>query len=92
MTDLTMTMTSPVVVGGVDTHKELHVVAVVDAQDRVIGTASFSTTRAGYRARVRWMPASVTSSGWGWSAPVMPLAESPQGCSPIFPTWVAVSA
>jgi transposase len=49
------TTASPIVVGGVDTHKELHVVAVVDAHDRVIGTESFSTTRAGYRALVRWM-------------------------------------
>ncbi len=47
--------TSPVVVGGVDTHKELHVAAVVDAHDVVIGTESFSTTRAGYRALLRWM-------------------------------------
>ena len=54
MSNLTTT-TSSIVVGGVDTHKELHVVAVVDAHDRVIGTESFSTTRAGYRALVRWM-------------------------------------
>ena len=47
--------TSPIVVGGVDTHKELHVAAVVDAHDVVIGTESFSTTRAGYRALLRWM-------------------------------------
>ena len=47
--------TSPIVIGGVDTHKELHVVAVVDAYDRVLGTESFSTTRAGYRALVGWM-------------------------------------
>ncbi|MET3812200.1 transposase [Arthrobacter sp. UYEF3] len=46
---------SPIVVGGVDTHKDLHVAAVVDAAGLVIGTGSFSTTRAGYRALVRWM-------------------------------------
>ena len=32
------------IVGGVDTHKDLHVAAVVDEQDRVIGTRSFATT------------------------------------------------
>jgi transposase len=37
------------VVGGVDTHKDLHVAAVVDHQDRVLGTESFPTTRHGYR-------------------------------------------
>ena len=33
------------IVGGVDTHKDLHVAAVVDEQDRVLGTHSFATTR-----------------------------------------------
>jgi transposase len=46
---------SPVVIGGVDTHKDLHVAAVVDTEDRVLGTASFPTTRAGYRALLAWM-------------------------------------
>lgn len=46
---------SRVVIGGVDTHKDLHVAAVVDADDAVLGTAAFSTTRAGYRAMLAWM-------------------------------------
>ena len=52
---MTDTATSPIVIGGVDTHKDLHVAAVVDAHDRVIATEAFSTTRAGYRAMLRWM-------------------------------------
>ena len=47
--------TSAIVIGGVDTHKEIHVAAVVDHRDVVIGTEVFSTTRAGYRALLRWM-------------------------------------
>ena len=43
------------IVGGVDTHKDLHVAAVVDEQDRVIGTRSFATTRQGYRQMLTWM-------------------------------------
>ena len=43
------------IVGGVDTHKDLHVAAVVDDQDRVIGTQSFATTRQGYRQMLAWM-------------------------------------
>ena len=43
------------VVGGVDTHKDLHVAAVVDGQDRVLGTACFATTRQGYRQMLVWM-------------------------------------
>ena len=35
------------IVGGVDTHKDLHVAAVVDEQDRVMETRSFATTLAG---------------------------------------------
>jgi len=43
------------IVGGVDTHKDLHVAAVVDDQDRVLGTNSFATTRQGYRQMLAWM-------------------------------------
>ena len=43
------------VAGGVDTHKDLHVAAVVDDQDRVLGTRSFPTTRQGYRQMLAWM-------------------------------------
>ena len=43
------------VIGGVDTHKDLHVATVVDHQDRVLGTRSFATTRQGYRQMLAWM-------------------------------------
>jgi transposase len=43
------------IVGGVDTHKDLHVAAIVDEQDRIIGTRSFATTRQGYRQMLAWM-------------------------------------
>jgi transposase len=46
---------SPVVFAGVDTHKDLHVAAVIDTGENVLGTQSFSTTRAGYRALIRWL-------------------------------------
>ncbi|PVE20208.1 IS110 family transposase, partial [Microvirga sp. KLBC 81] len=42
-------------VGGVDTHKDLHVAAVVDERDQVLGTQSFATTRQGYRQMLAWM-------------------------------------
>jgi transposase len=51
------TSDSRVVVGGIDTHKDLHVAAVVDTAETVLGTGTFPTTRAGYRALVRWMRA-----------------------------------
>jgi len=43
------------VVGGVDTHKDLHVAAIVDEQDRVLETRCFATTRQGYRQMLAWM-------------------------------------
>jgi transposase len=43
------------IIGGVDTHKDLHVAAVVDEQDRVLGTRCFTTTRQGYRQMLGWM-------------------------------------
>jgi transposase len=43
------------VVGGVDTHQDLHYAAVVDVVGEVLGTKAFSTTRAGYRAMLAWM-------------------------------------
>jgi transposase len=46
---------SRLVVGGVDTHKDLHVAAVVDEHDRALGTQCFATTRQGYRQMLAWM-------------------------------------
>jgi transposase len=43
------------IVGGVDTHKDLHVAAVVDGHDRFLASASFPTTRQGYRQMLAWM-------------------------------------
>jgi transposase len=43
------------VVGGVDTHKDLHVAAVVDAHDRLLGSRCFATTRHGYKLMLAWM-------------------------------------
>ena len=44
-----------IVIGGVDTHKDLHVAAVVDEKDRVLEARSFATTRQGYRQMLAWM-------------------------------------
>ncbi len=43
------------VVGGVDTHKDLHVAAVVDERDRVLASRCFPTTRHGYKQMLAWM-------------------------------------
>lgn len=43
------------VIGGVDTHKDSHVAANEDHQDRVLGTETFATTRQGYRLMLAWI-------------------------------------
>ena len=44
-----------IVYGGVDTHKEFHVAAVVDDVGRILGTDTFPATAAGYRRLRRWL-------------------------------------
>jgi transposase len=60
-------MAGPVtsVVGGVDTHKDTHVVAALSAQGTLIGTASFPTSLAGYGQLLDWLQdfGTVTSVG-----------------------------
>ena len=50
-----MTRTSRVVIGGVDTHKDVHVAAVVDEVGKIIDTASFATSAKGCRELGSWM-------------------------------------
>lgn len=44
-----------VVIGGVDTHKDVHVAAVVDERGKILDTKSFSTTAKGYGELLDWM-------------------------------------
>ncbi|MGA9857693.1 MAG: IS110 family transposase [Solirubrobacteraceae bacterium] len=43
------------VTGGVDTHKDTHTAAAVDAAGRVLGSAQFAADAAGYRALLAWL-------------------------------------
>ena len=43
------------VTGGVDTHQDNHVAAVVDEAGRILGSNSFPATPAGYRDLLTWM-------------------------------------
>jgi transposase len=51
----TMTATRPIVTGGVDTHRDIHVAAALDPVGGVLGTATFSTSNAGYRQLLKWL-------------------------------------
>jgi transposase len=43
------------VFGGVDTHKDVHVAAVVDERGKILDTASFEANAKGYAALGRWL-------------------------------------
>lgn len=51
------TMTQPArrVIGGVDTHKDIHVAAVVDDTGRILGVESFPNDNKGFRRLHSWM-------------------------------------
>ena len=51
----TMTSTAAAVIGGVDTHADVHVAAACDHLGAVLGTQAFPTTAAGYRQLLRWL-------------------------------------
>ena len=42
------------VFGGVDTHKDVHVAAAVDAAGRLLGTAEFAADSRGYDQLAGW--------------------------------------
>ncbi len=50
-----MTNEGRAVTGGVDTHKDVHVAAVIDERGKVLDTAGFETTGNGYRQLLAWM-------------------------------------
>lgn len=52
-----MSQPSAVVTGGVDTHKEFPVAAVINDVGQLLGTAGFKTTASGGDDLVQWMRA-----------------------------------
>src|SRR5918994_1595441 len=55
MTTIAQSGVARSVLGGVDTHKEVHVAAVIDDLGRILGTAAFAATRDGYRRLLAWL-------------------------------------
>ena len=58
-----------IVFGGVDTHRDVHVAAVVDTAGRVLGTAPFPTIGEGYEKLEEWLRSHGRVVGVGWRAP-----------------------
>jgi hypothetical protein len=59
------------VIGGVDTHLDIHVAAALDPIGGLLGVSEFATTAAGYEELFAWLSdfASGASSASGWRAP-----------------------
>src|SRR4051812_19025457 len=90
-----ITMTQPRndtrrVFGGVDTHKDVHVAAVLNELGRLLGTGSLPTAAAGYRELLPWLCShgEVVSVGiegtgsWGAGA-ARPLSAQGRRWSPM---------
>jgi transposase len=55
MADAMLTDRARLVTGGIDTHKDVHVAAVVDGVGAEIATRAFPTTAAGYQSLAQWL-------------------------------------
>ena len=72
------------ITGGVDTHRDVHVAAALDPLGGLLGTESFPTDSAGYKALLSWLASfgDVTKIGvegtgsWGRTGP----PPAPFGC------------
>ena len=62
------------VIGGVDTHADRHVAAVVNQVGRVLGTEQFPATAAGYAAALGWMRSHGELSRSVWRGPAAGLS------------------
>ncbi len=57
------------VVGGVDTHADVHVAAAVDHNGGLLGIESFPADRAGYEELLGWLVGFGAVCRLGWRAP-----------------------
>jgi hypothetical protein len=74
----------PGIIAGVDSHKDLHVAAVVDVYDRFIASECFASTRQGYKKMLAWMQSFGAIERLALNAP----AHTAQACCTIFRTPV----
>jgi hypothetical protein len=54
---------------GVDTHKDIHVAALITTLGVKLADATFATTAAGYRQLLAWARGSACCAVPGWRAP-----------------------
>jgi hypothetical protein len=59
------------VTGGIDTHKDIHVAAVIDRVGRVVAVESFPATRPGYGQLLAWSRSGVRCGGVAQNTPIL---------------------
>jgi hypothetical protein len=72
----TASLVHRMVFGGIDSHKDIHVAALLDRDGGLLGSASFPTTQAGFRRLQDWMGSAGTVARWGWRAPAATVLGS----------------
>ncbi|MFD3333888.1 hypothetical protein ACFWV1_14770 [Streptomyces sp. NPDC058700] len=74
-------MTAPeiAVIGGIDTHMDIHQAAVMDSVGRHLDTQLFETNSSDYEQLLAWLRAQATSSRPGWRAPAPTALAQGQG-------------
>ena len=76
-----MATSTPQIIGGVDTHRDLHVAAAIDPVGHLLGHRSFPATP---RATAPCWPgcgAWVSSSGSGWREPALMALDCCDTCA-----------
>lgn len=64
------------VTSGVDTHKAIHMAAVVDEVGRILGSESFPAGPTGYRCLLSWMSGFGVLARIGVRAPALTAPDS----------------
>ena len=65
------------VFGGLDTHRDTHVGALVDTAGRLLGSAQFRSDPAGYPQLVAWMQSRGQVARVGWKEPAATAPAAP---------------
>lgn len=68
------------IVLGVDTHKDIHVAAVITSLGVLRESTTFPATAAGYQALLAWQARSGCCGGPAWSAPAPTVQRLPGTC------------
>jgi hypothetical protein len=70
-----------IVTGGVDTHTDVHVAAVLDQTGRLLATQAFPATTRGYARLATWLESFGPSTRSAWKAPATSVPACCASCA-----------